>query len=123
MSNSVSKEVVGKYKSKTKFLEKYREAGKKAFEESSKLSKEVDRLLGQNTSLVTVRDPTKGTLNLVVIMGDKVVELKADPKRIPTTDMINLHQGISEYLYIDVLQDALQISKLMTSNRRVEEML
>ena len=71
---------------------------------------------------MTVRDPTKGTLNLAVIMGDKVVELEVDLKRVPKIDMINLHQGISEYLYADVLQAALQVSKLTTHKKRVEEM-
>ena len=43
---SVPKEATGKYKSKTKLLEKYREAGKKAFKERSRLSEEMDRLSG-----------------------------------------------------------------------------
>ena len=73
--------------------------------------------------MVIVRDPTKVTLNLAVITGEKVAELKVDPKRVPKTDMINLHQGISEYLYADVLQTALQIYKLTTGKKRVEEML
>ena len=47
------------------------------------MSEEVDRLSGQKTSLVKFRDPTKGTLNLVMITGNKVVELKVDPKRVP----------------------------------------
>ena len=70
-----------------------------------------------------VRDSTKGMLNFVVIMGDKVVELEVDPKRIPKIDIINLHQGISQFLYTDVLQAALQISKLTAEKKSVEEML
>ena len=70
--------------------------------------------------MVIVRDPTKVTLNLAMITGEKVEELKVDPKRVPKTDMINLHQGISEYLYADVLQTALQISKSTTGKKRVE---
>ena len=89
--SSVPKEAGSRYKSKAELLEKYREAGKKAFEEKSRLCKEVDKLPGQKTSLVTVRDPTKGTLNLAMIMGDKVAELEVDLKRVPKTDMINLH--------------------------------
>ena len=70
-----------------------------------------------------VNDLTKGTFNLAVIMVDKVVDLEVDPKRVPKTDIINLHQGISEFLYTDVLQAALQISKLMADKKRVQEML
>ena len=58
-----------------------------------------------------------------MIMGDKVAELVVDPKRIPKTVIINLHQGISDFLYTYVLQDSLQISKLMAGKKRVEEML
>ena len=120
MFSSVPKEAAWKYKSKIELLEKYREAGKKDFEERSKLSEEVDRLPGHKTSLVIVRDPTKGTLNLVMITSDKVAELKVVPKRVPKIYVINLHQGISEYLYADVLQAALQISKLTIGKKRVE---
>ena len=121
--SSVPKEEVSKYKSKAKLLGKYREVGKRAFEERSKLCEEVDKLPGQSTSLENFRDPTKGTLNLAMIIGDKVAELKVYPKRVSKTDIINLHQGISDVLYTDVLQDTLQISKLIAGKKRVEEML
>ena len=70
-----------------------------------------------------VRDLTKGSLNLAMIIGDKIAKLEVDPKRIPKTNIINLHQGISDFLYTYVLQDSLQISKLMAGKKRVEEML
>ena len=73
--------------------------------------------------MATVRDPTKGKLNLAVITGDKLAELKVDPKRVPKIDLINLHQGISDFLYTEMLQAALQISKLTTGKKRVEEIL
>ena len=87
------------------------------------MCEEVDKLPGQKTSLVTVREPTKGTLNLAVITGDKVAEIKVDPKRVPKNDMINLNEGISNFLYIDMLQTALQISKLTVGKKTIEEML
>ena len=65
----------------------------------------------------------KGTLNLVMIIGDKVAELKVDPKGIPKTNMIHLHQGISDFLYTDLLQADLQIYKLTVGKKRVEELL
>ena len=83
----------------------------------------MEKLLSQSTPLVTIRDQAKGTLNLVVITWDKVVELKVDPKRVPQTDMIHLHQGISDILYTDMLQTTLQISKLTAGKKRVEELL
>ena len=46
-------------------------------------------------------------MNLVMIIGEKVAKLKVDPKRVPKTDLINLHQGISDFLYTEMLQAAL----------------
>ena len=68
-------------------------------------------MLGHSTSLENVKDPTKGTLNLVMITGDKVAKLKVDPKRVPKIDMINLHKGISKFLYTDMLQAVKRCSK------------
>ena len=83
----------------------------------------MEIFLGQSTSLETIRDMNKGTLNLVMIIGDKVYKLKVDTKEIPKTNMIHLHQGISDFLYTDLLQDALQIYKLTSGKKRVEELL
>ena len=58
-----------------------------------------------------------------MITGDKVVELKVDLKRVPENNIINLHQGIIEFLSTNVLQAALQGSKLTAGKKRVEEML
>ena len=87
------------------------------------LCDEVKKLSGESTSLVTIRDLISDTLNLVVMTGDKVAELKVDPKRVPKTDMIHLHEGISDFIYTNLLQDSLQISTLTASKKRVEEML
>ena len=62
----------------------------------------------------------KGTLNLVMIIGDKLAELKVDTKEIPKTNMIHLHQGISDFLYTDLIQATLQMSKLTIGKKRVE---
>ena len=64
----------------------------------------------------------KGTLNLVMIIGDKVYKLKVDTKEIPKTNMIHLHQGISDFLYTDLIQATWQISKLTIGKKRVEEL-
>ena len=86
------------------------------------LCDEVKKLSGESTSLVTIRDLISDTLNLVVMTGDKVAELKVDIKEIPKTNMIHLHQGISYFLYTDLIQATLQISKLTIGKKRVEEL-
>ena len=62
-------------------------------------------------------------MNLALITGDKVAELEVDRKRIPKTNIINLHQGISDFLYTNVPQASFQISKLTNGKKRVEEMI
>ena len=58
-----------------------------------------------------------------MIIGDKVADPKVDPKRVPKSDMIHLHQGISDYLYTDLLQATLHISKITAGKKIVEELL
>ena len=65
--SSVPKEAVRRYKYKSKLLDKYREVGKKDFEERSRLCEEVDKLPSQKMSLAMVRDLNKATLNLAII--------------------------------------------------------
>ena len=73
--SNVPKGAVNKYKSKNELLDSYKYAGEKTFDEKLKLYDEVRKLLGQDTSLVTVRDQSRGTLNLDVTTGKKLVEL------------------------------------------------
>ena len=58
---------------------------------------------GQDTSLVTVRDQARGTLNLVVITGDKVAKMRVGPKKVPKTNVIHLHKEIGDIIYTDFL--------------------
>ena len=90
MFNSVPKEDTNKYKSKVELLNSYRYAGEKDFKEKLKLCDEVGKFPSLDTSLVTVRDQARGTLNLPIITGGKVAKLKVDPKKVPKTDVIRL---------------------------------
>ena len=64
---SVPKEVVNKYKSKVELLDSYKYSSEKYFDEKLKLCDRVKKFPSQNTSLATIRDQARGTLNLVVI--------------------------------------------------------
>ena len=68
-----------------------------------KLCHKVRKFLDQDMSLVTVRDQARGTLNLAVIKGNKVAEMKLDPKKAPKTDVIHLHKEIGDIIYNDLL--------------------
>ena len=44
-------------------------------------------------------------------------------KKIPTTDMIHLCRETGDIIYTDLLQATLQVSKLQSSKKRVEDLL
>ena len=50
------------------------------------------KLSRQDVSQVTVREQAKDTLNLDVTTGNKLVELRMNLKKIPTTYMIHLNR-------------------------------
>ena len=114
---------VGRYKSKTKLLDKYKYVDEKSWDDSLKLYAEVRKLSNHDTSLVTVRDHAKNTLNLAMTTGNKVSEMGMNLKNIPTTDMINLQKQAGDIIYTDLLKATLQVSKLQSSKRKVENLL
>ena len=88
-----------------------------------KLYDEVNELYTQDISLVTVRDHDKNTLNLTVTTGNKVVEMRMNLKNIPVAKMINLHRETCDIIYTDLLKATLQVSKLQSSKKIVEDLL
>ena len=101
--NSVPKEAVSKYKSKAELLDNYKDVGEKYFDEKLKLCDKVRKLPGHDTSLMSVRDQSIGTLNLAVIIGNKVAKMRVDPKKVPKTDVIHLHREIGDIISTDFL--------------------
>ena len=72
---------------------------------------------------MVVRDHAKNSLNLIVTTGNKVAEMRMKLKNIPTTDMIHIHRETSDIIYTDLLKSTLQVSKLQSSKRKVEDLL
>ena len=101
-----------KYKSKNELLYIYKYVGEKDSDETMKLYDEVRKLSSHDTSLVTVRDHAKNTLNLVVTTWNKVAEMRMNLKNIPATDMIHLHKETCDIIYNYLLKATLQVSKL-----------
>ena len=95
----------------------------KASNESLNIYAEVWKLSSQDKYLVTIRDHTKNTLNLAVTTGNKVVEMRMNLKNIPATDVIQLHRETGDIIYIDLLKVTLQVSKLQSSKKIVEDLL
>ena len=96
--------------------------GENFFNEKLKLYDEVRKFSGQDVSVVNVRDKDKYTLNLAITTENKVVELRMNLKKIPTTDMIHLDRETCDIIYTDLLQAPLQVSKLQSSKKRVEDL-
>ena len=121
--DNVPKGTTDKYTSRIEVLDKYKDVGENTFHENMKLYDEVRKFPGRDVSLVTVRDKDKDTLNLAVTTVNKVGELRMNLNNIPTTDMIHLHKENGDIIYTDLLQETLQVSKLQSSKKRVEEFL
>ena len=117
------KEATDRYKSNTELLDKYKGVREKAYDETMKLYAEVKKLSSKDVSLVTVRDQEKNILNLAVTTGNKVAEMRMNLKNIPATDMIHLHRETCDIIYTDLLKATLQVSKLQSSKKRVEDLL
>ena len=58
-----------------------------------------------------------------VTTWNKVVEMRIKLKNIPTIDMIHLHRETCDIIYTDFLKETLQVSKLQSSKKRVEDLL
>ena len=91
--------------------------------EKLKLYDEVRKFHGQDTSLVTVKDQARGTLNLAITIGNTVSKLRVNLKKVPKTDGIHLHKEICDIIYTNLLQATLQISKLQFGKKRIEDLL
>ena len=49
--------------------------------------------------------------------------MRVNLKNIPTTDVIQLHRETGDIIYIDLLKVTLQVSKLQSSKKIVEDLL
>ena len=103
----VPKGAINKYKSKNELLDNYKDASENTFNEKLKLYDGVRKFPGQDTSMVIVRDQARCTLNLDVTTGNKVAELRVDPKKVPRINVIHLHKVIGDIIYTDLLHATL----------------
>ena len=73
--------------------------------------------------MVTVKDHTKNTLNLVVSTKNKITKMRLNLKDIPVLDMIHLHKHTREVIYIDLMKATLKVSKLQSTQTKIENQL
>ena len=101
----------------------YKEKADKIFDETVKLYEEVRQLPKLDVALNTVRDHATDTLNLAMMVGNKVSEVKVNIQNIPTTDIIHLNRETSDILNTTLLKATLQISKLESSKKKNQDLL
>jgi hypothetical protein len=111
------------YQSKEDLARKYVVKGSLAMSEIRELIPEVENISQHKSSLFTVRDIEKKTLNIAVADEDKVSEVKLHYENISAPDKVKFHRNTSDMLYSDYLGLSLKISRLTTHALKLEGQL
>ena len=89
------------YQSKEDLERQYVVKGSLAMSEIRELILEVENISQHKSSLFTVMDIEKRTLNIAVAYEDKVSEVKLHYENISASDKVKFHINISDMLYSD----------------------
>jgi polyhydroxyalkanoate synthesis regulator phasin len=108
------------YQSKEDLAKQYVEKGNLAMSEIRELIPEVENISQHKSSLFTVRDIEKKTLNIAVADEDKVSEIKLHYENISAPDKVKFHRNTSDMLYSDYLGLSLKNSRLSTHALKLE---
>ena len=73
--------------------------------------------------MVTVKNDAKNTYNLAVSTKNVITETRLSVKDIPVLDMIHLHKKNGQVIYNDLLKSALKVSKLQSTDTKIENRL
>ena len=84
---------------------------------------EVENISQHKSSLFTVMDIEKRTLNITVADEDKVFEVKMHYENISAPDKVKFHINNSDMLYSDYLGLSLRFSRLATHALKLEGQL
>lgn len=109
------------YKSKKDLIFQYTWKMNQAFEENQKFLTETRKVSQEKMSLITVREPSNSTLNIVVAEENKVSEIKIKMDQINVPDQIHFHMQTSEVLYLGLSHSTLNNIKLETRVVRLKE--
>ena len=74
-------------------------------------------------ALKTVRDHAIDTLNLALVMGNKVSEVSVNLSKVPTTDIIHLNKETSDIPNTKLLKATIQMSKLEENRVKTSNLL
>lgn len=102
-------------------ITQYAQIRKETLEEDIKLLTEAWKLPQKKVFLITVKDPKKNTLNIVVTEEDKIFEIKIQMDQVNVPNQINLHKQTTEVIYSNLLHSYLNVKKLKSKLEKLEE--
>jgi hypothetical protein len=108
------------YQSKEDLANQYVVKGNLAMSEIRDLLPEVERISQHKSSMFSVRDVERKTLNIVVEDEDKVSEIKLHYENISAPDKVKFHRNTSDMLYSDYLSLSLRVSRMKTHTLKLE---
>ena len=111
------------FKNRSELFDKYNDVKEVTLDEALKLYAKFGKIFGKDVSLVTVKDHTQNTLNLVITTKNKVVEMKMSLEYIPILDMIHLHKQAGDIIYTNLLKATLKVSRLQSIKSKIENHL
>jgi hypothetical protein len=111
------------YQSKEDLARQYAVKGNLAMSEIRELIPEVERISQHKSSLFSVRDVEKMTLNIIVADEDKVSEVKLHYENISSLDKVKFHRNTSDMLYSGYLGLSLKNSRMKNHALKLEGQL
>jgi hypothetical protein len=108
------------YQSKEDLANQYTLKGNLAMSEIRYLLLEVKRISQHKSSLFSVMDVERKTLNIAVEDEDKVPEIKLHYENISAPDKVKFHINAIDMLYLDNLSLSLRVSRQIDSKHEKE---
>jgi hypothetical protein len=108
------------YQSKEDLANQYAMKGILAMSEIRYLIPKVERVSQYKSSLFSVKDVERKTLNIVVADEDKVSEIKLHYENINAPNKVKFHKNTSDMLYPYYLSLSLRDSRLTTHTLKLE---
>jgi hypothetical protein len=108
------------YQSKEDLANQYAEKGRLAMSEIRDLIPKVERVSHHRSSMFSVKDVERKTLNIEVADEDKVSEIKLNYENISAPDKVKFHRNTSDMLYSDYPSLSLRVASLTTHTLKLE---
>ena len=84
---------------------------------------EVERVSRHKSSLFSVKDVERKTLNITMVDEDEVSEIKLHYENISDPDKVKFHRNTNDMLYSDYLSLSLRVARMKTHTLKLEGQL